>query len=39
MQEKGVLALSFCLIVAAKIEWGNTGEKHGENFCHLEVTL
>lgn len=29
MQEKRVLALSVCLIVAAKIEWGNTVKKHG----------
>lgn len=26
---KRVLALSVCLIVAAKIEWGNTVKKHG----------
>lgn len=29
MQERRVLALSVCLIVAAKIEWGSTGKTHG----------
>lgn len=28
--------LSVCLIVAAKIEWGNTGEKHGKTEKHGE---
>ena len=27
MQEKSVLVLSVCLIMAAQIEWGNTGGK------------
>lgn len=29
MQEKSILALSVCLIVADKIEWGNAGGKNG----------
>lgn len=35
MQEKSVLALSVCLLVAVKIEWGNTGQKRGREFLQL----
>ena len=36
MQEESILTLSVCLIVAAQIEWGNTG---GNNLVNIKACL